>query len=156
MLHIIDINIPDHTLWGRTFTQDVALPAKIHHIRGVLGSVLPDLNSQVKHDKEGEVEAAQIASFSLALNNTNVIVANSPLSVIYELRKNSYKHNVTHIDNIAITGGSLARVIIEEKHHLPFLTREEYDAMSENDKKVYQNFDKFTNGYTVKIFLDYD
>lgn len=136
MIYIIDITIPTHQKYGSVYTTEVALPSKIHRIRGVLGSVTLGSDTALTLTSDNEPESVQPAVFSLSVNNTDVICANTPLCVINNLRKSGYKHNLTHIDNISVIGGSLARIVIEERHYTPFSTE--------------------TNEYTAKIYLDYD
>lgn len=175
MIHIIDIPVSAKTHWGDVITKDIVLPAKIHHIRGIMGNVLIDTNTYFERLYTSQQEnntmvyyvenpiSVQVGTFSLSINNSIIIGSDIALCAVNELRKSGYKHNLVKTDNIAIDSGSMARIEIEETLLSPFIQEGYFDNFTSTTKtKIIQAYfgtdeiPTLTNGYTVKIYIDYD
>ncbi len=186
MIHIISIPVANKAHWGDVITKDIVLPAKIHHIRGIMGNVLlgkntyferllittQETNNGIKEDKTYAENplSVQIGTFSLSINNSVVVGSDIALCTINELHKSGYKHNLVRTDNIAIDAGSMARIEIEETLLSPFITTSYFDTYNilgnvrlteEGKKKARAYFGEetlptLTNDYIVKIYIDYD
>lgn len=178
MIHIIEMPIAAKTDFGKTYSKDVALPSKIHRIRGVLANALLGPNTyfeKLLKISKGHCDAlnaisVQVATFSLSLNNSTIVAANAPVCAVNELRKNGYKHNLTPVDGIIVPSGTFARIVVEEKNKSPFMSRDKFSReylggnyasipMSEI-KKCYFGEEvipaSLSNDYKVKIYIDYD
>lgn len=177
MIHIIEIDVPNKKHWGSVITKDIVLPSKIHRIRGILGNVLigdstyferlysrvySSSSQSVVYSVESPI-SVQIGTFSLTLNNSTIICANTPLCAIAELHKSGYKHNLSSIDNINVEMGSMARVLIEEKHLSPFIDDEYFETIDSTTRDQIKTayfgsttVPTLTNSYKVKIYIDYD
>ena len=194
MIHIIDIKIPNRTKWGDVFTKDIPLPAKINKIRGVMANVILGSTTYMErlvYAREGDIVvenamSVQVGVFNISVNNTGIISTNTPLCAINELRNPTYNHNLMSIDEgLKLRGGSMARIVVEEKQISPFVT---YDKIKELADELMSNpyvYVKYqgnkgavlaeliriynpsfvnvggynlhtTNDYIIKIYIDYD
>lgn len=195
MIHIIEIIVHNRNRWGDVITKDIALPAKIKKINGVMANVtlggksyLERLTYTTYDINKWKVAmdnslSSQIGVFSLSVNNAGIINTNTPLCAISELRNPSYSKNLITIDGgLRVRGGSMARVVIEEKLESPFITNAKLDAIAKdlmlnaNIEAQYESADDlalelaqmydpsvgkynkpdFRNNYIVKIYIDYD
>ena len=105
--------------------------------------------------------SSQIGVVSLSLNNTQIIADSTPLCVTQHLTKQGVVPNtITLPKDEIVQGGSFLRVIIEEQQLSPFLTKEEWEAISDAHKESYYGTGNTeivpTNAYTAKIYLNYD
>lgn len=105
--------------------------------------------------------SSQIGVVSLSLNNTQIIADSTPLCATQHLTKQGIVPNTISLPkDEKVMGGSFLRVIIEEQQLSPFLTKDEWRALSDAQRESYYGDGNTeiepTNGYTAKIYLDYD
>lgn len=126
----------------------------------------------------GNVTSVQIGSVSLSINDETILTAAMPANVTKEMHKSSWKRNLRVLDGVPVTPGSMLRFTIEEKNKSPFINAKEleipdFPGDELGDQKlgyqeaimsaygedfcnmVWSNEGKPTNGYTLKIYIDY-
>jgi len=149
MLHIFEIKIPNRTKFGGVFQEEFILPTKIGKINGICANIVLDNRSRLK--KENDLERTlQLGTVAVSLNNTDVISASVRSVVLAKQPINSLAKNMTRFEPIAITSGSNMRIIFEEVLFSPFVKA--------NDPQVadyFQQDETPTNGYTLKVYVNY-
>ncbi|MBR2195885.1 MAG: hypothetical protein IJ911_09755 [Salinivirgaceae bacterium] len=119
----------------------------------------------VQETLERQPISSQIGVVSLSLNNTQIIADSTPLCVSQHLNKQGIVPNTILLPKPEdVRGGSFLRIIIEEQQLSPFITAAEWGQMGDVIREGYyndydhENPDKFKpeNGYTAKIYLNYD
>ena len=78
-----------------------------------------------------------------------------PANMIAEMRNTSYSQNLRMLSApIEVESGSMMRVMMEEKLVSPFVTED--DMMNEHAQEVYGHPAVLSNGYTIKLYIDYE
>lgn len=188
MLYVTEISVPNKTDWGLAIKKTVNLPTKISKIK----SVCFFAELQHEYDKNGNLKnafvpdrftkriwtpagayvpniewfdfySATIGNISLTLNNTNCIIAGSPIYALNTTQDVSggrehdinLRYDGTYTNNkvefsepINVRGGSPLTIIIEEKDIAP---NAKESGMHPAARGSYRS-----NAYKVKIYLEYD
>ena len=105
--------------------------------------------------------SAQVANYSLSLNNTNIVVDCSPLLVVNVLNRQGIGANIIRLPKpVMVDSGSFLRLVIDETMKTPLVDALAWDNMSAADKEAYYGAGYAsitpTNNYTANIYLDYD
>lgn len=105
--------------------------------------------------------SAQVANYSLSLNNTNIVVDCSPLLVVNVLNRQGIGANLIRLPKpVMVDSGSFLRLVIDETMKTPLVDALAWDNMSAADKEAYYGAGYATitptNNYTANIYLDYD
>lgn len=105
--------------------------------------------------------SAQVANYSLSINNTNIVVDCSPLLVVNVLNRQGIGANIIRLPKpVMVDSGSFLRLVIDETMKTPLVDALAWDNMSAADKEAYYGAGYATitptNNYTANIYLDYD
>lgn len=123
----------------------------------------------------GNVTSVQTGSVSLSVNDETILTAAMPANATNEMRKSSWKRNLRILGDVPVTPGSMLRFAIEEKNNSPFILAKELEIPHFQDEgqragyeealieaygdkicnMVWNGTGKLTNGYTLKIYIDY-
>jgi len=149
MLHIVEIRVPDRTKFGGVFQSEFALPSKMGKINGICVNVVPDFCSRFKKE-DGIEKTLQTGTVSVSVNNIDVISSSVKAACLAKMPTNSLNKNIVRFEPREVKSGSLLRVIYEETLFTPFVKA---DDPYLND--YFQPNEVPTNGYTVKIYVNY-
>jgi len=128
----------------------------------VVGSETITINElQVVEQLSAKPQSAQVADYSLSINNTNIVVDCSPLLVVNVLNRQGIGANLIHLPQpVMVESGSFLRLVIAETMKTPLVDALAWDNMSAADKEAYYGAGYAsitpTNNYTANIYLDYD
>ena len=105
--------------------------------------------------------SAQVANYSLSINNTNIVVDCSPLLVVNVLNRQGIGANLIKLPKpVKVDSGSFLRLVIDETMKTPLVDAAAWSNMSAADKEAYYgaNYNSITptNNYIANIYLDYD
>lgn len=149
MLHIVEIQVPNRKKFGGVFQNEFSLPSKMGRIDGICVNVAPDFCSRFK--KENGIEKTlQTGTVSVSLNNTDVISASVKAACLAKMPTNSLNKNIIRFEPREVQSGSLLRVIYEEVFFTPFVK-----AGDPYLNDYFQPDEVPTNGYTVKVYINY-
>lgn len=103
----------------------------------------------------GGYSSVQIGAITLSINDDTCVIAGMPANMIAEMRNTSYSQNLRMLSApIEVESGSMMRVMMEEKLVSPFVTED--DMMNEHAQEVYGHPAVLSNGYTIKLYIDYE
>jgi hypothetical protein len=116
---------------------------------------------QVIEQLSAKPMSAQVANYSLSINNTNIVVDCSPLLVVNVLNRQGIGANLIRLPKpVMVDSGSFLRLVIDETMKTPLVDALAWDNMSAADKEAYYGAGYAnitpTNNYTANIYLDYD
>ncbi len=116
---------------------------------------------QVVEQLSAKPMSAQVANYSLSINNTNIVVDCSPLLVVNVLNRQGIGANLIRLPKpVMVDSGSFLRLVIDETMKTPLVDALAWDNMSAADKEAYYGagYASITpsNSYTANIYLDYD
>ena len=105
--------------------------------------------------------SAQVANYSMSINNTNIVVDCSPLLVVNVLNRQGIGANLIRLPKpVMVDSGSFLRLVIDETMKTPLVDAAAWSNMSAADKEAYYGAGYSsitpTNNYIANIYLDYD
>ena len=149
MLHIVEIRVPNRTKFGGVFQSEFSLPSKMGKINGICVNVVPNFHTRFKKEN-GMEKTLQTGTVSVSVNNVDVISSSVKAACLSKMPTNSLNKNIVRFDAYEVKSGSLLRVIYEEVLFTPFVKADD-PYLSD----YFQTDEVATNGYTVKIYLNY-
>lgn len=183
MIWLSEIKIGNRASFGGVFQNSIVLPSKISKIKAFAVYAEADSTSVFKEVEESVIlrepiigikktvsrpslnkktlrgiVTPQIATLSITLNSTNVVLSNVPVCDINNLNKPSFNANKIGLQEILeVPKGSVLNILIEEKDLSPFVDNDYVKKITSNGKinNPYPEVE-YTNSYSVKICVEYD
>lgn len=149
MLHIVEIQVPNRKKFGGVFQSEFSLPSKMGKINGICVNVVPNACTRFKKEN-GMEKTLQTGTVSVSINNIDVISSSVKAACLAKMPTNSLNKNMVCFDLRTVKSGSLLRIIYEEVLFTPFVK-----ADDPNLNDYFQPNEVPTNGYTVKIYINY-